>query len=141
VPMKARLLCTLALLAGTAQGASVSTILGTGIGGYSGTEVNNPYGMAMGPDGGLYFCDLGNQRVRRLDLKTKRVTLIAGNGKAGYSGDSGPATEALSSRPPRAGDMENSHQFACVDALDTRPMAVHPSSSNRFVQQAVRFLT
>ncbi len=80
--------------AGIANAASVSTILGTGTAGYSDTEVNNPYGMALGPDGALYFCDLGNQRVRRFDLKTKRVTLIAGNGKAGYSGDGGPAIEA-----------------------------------------------
>jgi streptogramin lyase len=79
---------------GIAHAASVSTILGTGTAGYSDTEVNNPYGMTLGPDGALYFCDLGNQRVRRFDLKTKRVTLIAGNGKAGYSGDGGPAIEA-----------------------------------------------
>jgi streptogramin lyase len=29
--------------------------------------VNNPYGIAFGPDGALYFCDLDNQRIRRLD--------------------------------------------------------------------------
>jgi streptogramin lyase len=89
-----RFLCAATLLAGTALAATVSTIVGTGTAGYSDTEVNNPYGMTIGPDGALYFCDLGNQRVRRFDLKTKRVTLIAGNGKAGYSGDGGPATEA-----------------------------------------------
>jgi streptogramin lyase len=77
-----------------AQAASVSTVLGTGKAGYSGTEVNNPYGMTIGPDGALYFCDLGNQRVRRFDLKTKTVSTIAGNGMAGYSGDGGPATDA-----------------------------------------------
>jgi len=93
--MKAFLpLCALALLAGTAPAATVSTVLGTGIAGFSDTQVNNPYGMTLGPDGALYFCDLGNQRVRRFDLKTKAVTTIAGNGKAGYSGDGGPATEA-----------------------------------------------
>ena len=62
--------------------------------GDSGTQVNNPYGMTIGPDGALYFCDLGNNQVRRFDLKTKRVTTVAGNGKAGYAGDGGPASEA-----------------------------------------------
>ena len=46
--------------------------------------MNNPYGMAIGPDGGLYFCDLDNQRIRRLDLKTKKITTVAGNGQKGY---------------------------------------------------------
>jgi len=86
--------CALAVFPANAAAATVSTILGTGTAGYSYTEVNNPYGMTIGPDGALYFCDLGNQRVRRFDLKTKRATNIAGNGKAGYSGDGGPATEA-----------------------------------------------
>ncbi len=102
--------CAFVLLGTTAQAASVSTVLGTGTAGYSDTEVNNPYGMTVGPDGALYFCDLGNQRVRRFDLKTKRVTTIAGNGKAGYSGDGGPAIEASLRAPhelvfDRKGDL------------------------------------
>jgi len=82
-----------------AQAATVSTLIGDGKPGFSERQVNNPYGMTIGPDGGLYFCDLGNQRVRRLDLKTKKTTLIAGNGTAGYSGDGGPAIEATLRAP------------------------------------------
>jgi sugar lactone lactonase YvrE len=88
------LLCALLLLSRAASAATVSTLLGTGVPGDSDTQVNNPYGMAIGPDGALYFCDLGNNQVRRLDLKSKRVTTVAGNGKAAYAGDGGPATEA-----------------------------------------------
>src|SRR6185369_8453356 len=82
----------------------------TGVAGFSDTQVNNPYGMAIGPDGGLYFCDLGNQRIRRLDLTTKKMTTIAGTGKQGYTGDGGPATEATLAAPhellfDRAGDL------------------------------------
>src|SRR2546422_581341 len=62
----------------------VTTLIGTGVAGYSDSQVNNPYGLVIGPDGGLYFCDLDNQRIRRLDLKTKRLTTIAGNGEKGY---------------------------------------------------------
>jgi Streptogramin lyase len=50
---------------------SVTTILGTGVAGYSDAQVNNPYGIIFGPDGALYFCDLDNQRIRRFDPKTR----------------------------------------------------------------------
>ena len=78
-----------------AASATVTTLIGTGVPGYSDTQVNNPYGLVIGPDGGLYFCDLDNQRIRRLDLRTKRLTTIAGNGQKGYTGDGGPAVEDL----------------------------------------------
>jgi sugar lactone lactonase YvrE len=55
--------------------------------------------MAIGPDGALYFCDLDNQRIRRLDLKTRRLTTIAGNGEKGYRGDGGLAQDASLNMP------------------------------------------
>ena len=78
---------------------SVSTLVGTGSPGYSDREVNNPYGLVIGPDRALYFCDLGNQRIRRLDLKTLRTSTIAGDGQKTYSGDGGPATAAALNMP------------------------------------------
>jgi len=92
-------LCIFPILTGLAGGASVTTLVGNGVAGYSDTQVSEPYGMTLGPDGALYFCDLGNQRVRRLDLKTKRMTTVAGNGNAGYAGDDGPAIEASLKAP------------------------------------------
>lgn len=89
----------LSLLAGPAAAATVTTLIGTGVAGYSDTQVNNPYGMVIGPDGAMYFCDLGNQRIRRLDLTTKRLTTIAGNGQRGYGGDGGPAVDASLAAP------------------------------------------
>jgi len=79
--------------------SAVSTLIGTGAAGHSDAQVNNPYGLAIGPDGALYFCDLDNQRIRRLDLKTRRTTDVAGNGQRGYSGDGGPATAASLNMP------------------------------------------
>src|SRR5689334_15487174 len=87
------------LCAGIMPAATVTTLIGTGKPGYSETQVNNPYGMTIGPDGALYFCDVDNQRVRRLDLVTKKITTIAGNGQRAYSGDGGPATEAALNAP------------------------------------------
>jgi DNA-binding beta-propeller fold protein YncE len=78
---------------------SVSTLIGTGAPGYSDRQVNNPYGLVIGPDRALYFCDLDNQRIRRLDLKTHRITTVAGDGQKAYRGDGGPATHASLNMP------------------------------------------
>jgi sugar lactone lactonase YvrE len=78
---------------------TVSTLIGTGSAGLSDREVNNPYGLVFGPDGALYFCDLDNQRIRRLDLQTHRTRTVAGNGQRGYAGDGGPATAAALNMP------------------------------------------
>lgn len=78
---------------------SVSTLIGTDAAGYSEQQVNNPYGLVIGPDGALYFCDLGNQRIRRFDLRTRRTTSVAGDGEKAYRGDGGPAAAASLSMP------------------------------------------
>lgn len=82
-----------------AQARAVSTLIGTGSPGYSEQQVNNPYGLAIGPDGHLYFCDLDNQRIRRFDLGTRRTVAVAGNGQRGYAGDGGQAIDASLNMP------------------------------------------
>tara|TARA_B100000446_G_C10515850_1_gene328493 strand:+ start:23 stop:1156 length:1134 start_codon:yes stop_codon:yes gene_type:complete len=92
-----------------ARQGQVRTIAGTGVAGYepegqqglqgSQTPVNNPYGVVVGPDGALYFCEVDTGRTRRLDLGTERLTTIAGNGEKAYTGDGGPALSASFSAP------------------------------------------
>jgi streptogramin lyase len=79
--------------------ATVTTIAGNGVAGATQSQVNNPYGLVIGPDGALYFCDLGNQRIRRLDRQTGNITAIAGNGERAYVGDGGPALDASLNMP------------------------------------------
>ena len=67
------LLALFAAAPAMARSPSVSTLIGTGSAGYSDQQINNPYGLVIGPDGALYFCDLDNQRIRRLDLRTRRT--------------------------------------------------------------------
>src|SRR5687767_5601462 len=78
---------------------TITTLIGTGKPGFDDKSVNNPYGLVIGPDGALYFCDIDNHVVRRLELKTKKVTTVAGSGEKGNSGDGGPATKAALNQP------------------------------------------
>ena len=90
----------LALLPRPAMAApTVSTLIGTGTAGFSDSQVSNPYGVVIGRDRALYFCDLDNQRIRRLDLKSRTTTTIAGDGKRAYNGDGGPATSGSLNMP------------------------------------------
>jgi len=82
-----------------AANPSVSTLIGTGAPGESDQQVNNPYGLALGPDGDLYFCDLDNQRIRRLDLQTHLTHVVAGTGEREYAGDGGLAPHASLNMP------------------------------------------
>ena len=98
------------LLAATLPAQSISTLIGTGSPGFDDSSVNNPYGMTLGPDGGLYFCDIDNHAVRRIDVKTRKVTTVVGTGKKGNSGDGGPALKAEMDQPyevrfDRAGNL------------------------------------
>ena len=83
----------------------ISTFAGNGTAGYSGdggpatkAQLNNPFGIVRGPDGAIYFCEYDGNVVRRVDARGV-ITTVAGNGKKGYSGDAGPATEATFNQP------------------------------------------
>jgi sugar lactone lactonase YvrE len=85
----------LCLLSSLAAGQTIDTIAGDG----TPEVVGQPFGVEIGPDGALYICEVQNHRVRRLDLKTRALTTVAGSGAKGYAGDGGPATKALLNEP------------------------------------------
>lgn len=85
--------------------STIGTFAGTGEAGYSGdggpaakAQLNNPFGIVRGPDKALYVCDTGNHVMRRI-APDGTITTVAGTGKAGYSGDGGPATAAQLNEP------------------------------------------
>ena len=86
--------------------AEVRTIAGNGQVQFSGdgepaleAGVGGQCGLVIGPDGALYVCATENHALLRLDLKTQRISTVAGVGKKGYAGDGGPATAALCNEP------------------------------------------
>jgi sugar lactone lactonase YvrE len=85
---------------------SISIVAGNGKPGYSGdgslatsAELNAPSGLASDKAGNLYIADSNNSVVRRVAAGTGVITTFAGNGHAGYSGDSGAATAAELNNP------------------------------------------
>jgi sugar lactone lactonase YvrE len=75
-------------------------VAGNGIKGFSGdtgsavnASLNGPQGIAVSLDGSLYFADSGNQRIRKVTPEGMIFT-VAGNGRAGYSGDGGLGVNA-----------------------------------------------
>src|SRR5512140_3479660 len=96
--------CAAALFAASQR--RIVTIAGSGVAGYMGdggppldAELSNPFGIAVGPDGAFYFCEVDNHCVRRLDLRAREITTVAGNRRQGYSGDRGPALQASLNEP------------------------------------------
>jgi hypothetical protein len=85
----------------------MSTIAGTGKKGYSGdggpaTEatLREPNDCCLDGKGGLLIADVGDWRIRRVDLKTGMISTFAGTGKPApkgpyQRGDGGPATKGV----------------------------------------------
>ena len=52
-----------------------------------------PNGLALDDQGNLYISDIGTHRILKLN-RGGRLTVIAGTGEGGFSGDGGPAVRA-----------------------------------------------
>ncbi len=76
----------------------ISTIAGTGTGGFSGdggpaiaARINNPAGVAVDLAGNVYISDRGNDRVRKVNT-AGIISTIGGGGATPYTVDGVPAT-------------------------------------------------
>jgi hypothetical protein len=84
--------------AASAQQDYISTFAGRGPNNMLATLANVPGPVAVATDtsGNYYFINSNNQAFK---VSSGTLTLIAGNGVAGYSGDGGPATQAELDEP------------------------------------------
>src|SRR5262245_36565028 len=104
----ALILCVCATVSASLPSApkpKIETFAGDGQAGYAGDGgqatkawLDNPFGVARGPDGALYICDTMNHVIRKVD-RNGVITTVAGSGKRGYSGDSGLALYAALNEP------------------------------------------
>lgn len=83
----------------------ITTICGTGTMGFSGdggpatlAEINSPRGITVDKIGNVYFTDVVNNRIRKIDT-AGIITTVAGNGIYGYNGENIPATDASMRSP------------------------------------------
>jgi uncharacterized protein (TIGR03437 family) len=82
----------------------ISTVVGNGQLGFSGSngpaangEFSTPTGVAIDASGAVYVAAMTSHRV--LKISNGVLTLVAGGGVAGFSGDGGPATNAQLDSP------------------------------------------
>ena len=69
---------------------------------------NKPYGLAFDQlKSHLYVADTGNNRVVRIDLNANTALTVAGNGRAGFSGDGQTALDASLNAPTQLGFDQN----------------------------------
>jgi hypothetical protein len=93
------------LLPVVASAQTIQTIAGTGKPENNGaqssatsTNIGDPFGVEFAADGSLYICEVRNHRLWKMSGKGE-LTLVAGNGTKGYSGDGGSATKAQLNEP------------------------------------------
>ena len=79
---------------------NMSTFAGIGIAGWAGdsaaatnANIYEPSGIVIDAAGNIYFSDLANGRVRKVD-PTGMITTYVGDGRPTFGGDNGPATDA-----------------------------------------------
>ncbi len=84
----------------------IQTVAGNGTSGYTGdgglatsAQLSFPQGVFVDTPGNIFIADTGNSVVREVVAATGNIQTVAGNGTAGYSGDSGLATSAELSNP------------------------------------------
>jgi streptogramin lyase len=92
-------------LSSIVRGGSLEVYAGSGQKGFGGdggaatkAQLNNPFGIARGPDGCIYFCEFGGNVVRKV-AADGTISTVAGTGAAGFSGDGGAATKATLNEP------------------------------------------
>ncbi len=84
----------------------LTVVAGTGQRGYAGDGglatdalLNEPYECRFDRQGNLYFVEMQNHVVRRVDQQSGKISTVAGTGVAGYGGDGGPAVQAQLKQP------------------------------------------
>jgi uncharacterized protein (TIGR03437 family) len=104
---------------------NISTIVGGGI---TTTFLNAPESIALDGKGNLYICDSDGLRVLEFSLAEHTVTVLAGDGNIGFSGDFGPATDA-ELNGPSAIAVDSKGYLYIADTFNSRIRKVYPDGT------------
>jgi hypothetical protein len=114
----------------------ITTIVGTGVAGYSGdggaatnAQISSPTAVRVDGAGNVFIADSGNQRIREVVAATGVISTVAGNGVGGFLGDGGAATGAeLNLGPPNIAystiGLDNNTNLYICDGNNDRVRAV-----------------
>jgi sugar lactone lactonase YvrE len=80
-------------------------------------RINGPYGMVSDRDGNVIIADRDASRVLRLNRKTGKITVIAGTGTRGFSGDGSAGEEADLDLPTDVAVDEEGNIYIADSAL------------------------
>jgi len=112
----------------------VKTVAGSGEKGFGGdggpateAEFDRPNGLFVTSEGNIYISDLGNNRIRRVG-SDGIIQTIAGDGRAKYLGDGGPATEA-SLNTPSGLFVDASGSIYVCDSRNKKVRKIDPSGT------------
>ena len=112
----------------------ISTIAGTGTGGYNGdgilataAQINIPSALAFDNNGDLYFTDRSNSRIRKIAMATGIISTVAGTAATGYNGDGILATAAQLNNPNEV-SFDASGDMYIADWLNNRVRKVNMST-------------
>jgi len=93
----------------TVSTGNISTVAGNGSGegtsyGYIATDtgLTNPEALAVDAAGDIYISMVYNNQIAKVSASTGIISLVAGIGPRGFSGDGGPATSAAARCSPPA---------------------------------------
>lgn len=108
----------------------ITTIAGTGQGGYSGegaaaqAMLYHPRDLEFGPEGDLYVTDTDNGRIRAIELASGTIRTVAGTGELGLDGKEDVLATQMQLNRPFGIDFDLEGNLYISDTLNSRVVRV-----------------